>query len=114
MLDHLLYSLVFVLLLQDNTAKGKTGTLSSKKQQSASAGDEVANDRDTSKEEQESAEYISAGRNVGTTVSDEGSDGKDDIKVHEKAYMMAAIHSIYYYFSVQLNEIQLYLFSNVG
>lgn len=63
--------------------KGKGGTLSNKKQQSATPGDEITNDMETSKEEQESAEYISAGRNIGTTVSDEGSDEKDELKVPE-------------------------------
>lgn len=63
--------------------KGKGGTHSSKKQQSATSGGEITNDMETSKEEQESAEYISAGRNIGTTVSDEGSDEKDELKVPE-------------------------------
>lgn len=67
----------------DNTVKGKGGTHSSKKQQSATSGGEITNDMETSKEEQESAEYISAGRNIGTTVSDEGSDEKDELKEEE-------------------------------
>lgn len=72
------------LFLQDNTAKGKTVTSSSTKQQSASPEDEITDGLEASKEGQESEDYdASAVRDIGTTASDEGGEEKDDIKESE-------------------------------